>query len=61
MISRTRKTPKCCDKGTQKHPNCLPIEIPTGVSVPSTLYLLSPSRNKNHFRTTSSSSTIGGA
>lgn len=33
MISRTRKTPKCCDKGTQKHPNCLPIEIPTGVSV----------------------------
>ena len=33
MISRTRKTPKCCDKGTQKHPNCLPIEIPNGVSV----------------------------
>jgi len=27
---RTKKTPKCCDKGTQKHPNCLPIEIPNG-------------------------------
>ena len=33
MIFRTRKTPKCCDQGTQKHPNCLPIEIPNGVSV----------------------------
>ena len=50
LTFRTRKTPKCCDNGTQKHPNCLPIEIPNGVGVTNS-HIISSYKNalQDHF------------